>query len=218
MRRRFVREASSMIELNFRSLKNLSAIGSVQCASLWVGLTVVTSCGGLENGPEHLSQLKQMPQRNYGMTFDVPLYCDGNSASESLDVVLDSARRLSAFCEEQNVMSEKNGYLRCPTGLCQQEYTPGSKAVPTMKFTVSNGSGMSSMFGGYGGSSGGSTGGAVFGSRVYVTLEFNLPLARSADTLSCVNPLNSNVQTTVLNEIAKASLASKTPNCIPRPR
>lgn len=177
------------------------------------------ACGNSAHLQEGDSHVLQTPQRTYGMTYDVPLYCEGTSASEALDRVLESARRLSAFCEEQNVVSEKSGYLRCPTGLCQQEYSPGSKAVPTMKFTVSNGSSMSSMFGGYssgGGSSGG--GGGVFGSRVYVTLEFNLPLARSADSLSCVNPLNSLVQTTVLNEIAKASLAPQSPNCIPRPR
>jgi len=198
--------------------KRSSGISAIRSACLLAGLHFLTGCGDSGAEDNHLSRLNQVPQRNYGMTFDVPLYCEGTSASESLDVVLESARRLSAFCEEQNVMSEKNGYIRCPTGLCQQEYTPGSKAVPTMKFTVSNGSSMSSMFGGYGGSTGGSSGGGVFGSRVYVTLEFNLPLARSADSLSCVNPLNSNVQTTVLNEIAKASLVSKSPNCIPRPR
>jgi hypothetical protein len=154
------------------------------------------------------------------MTFDVPLYCAGNSAAQSLDEVLDAAKKLSAFCEMQNIESQKAGYLRCPTGLCQQEYSPGAKSVPTMKFVVSNGSSMSSMFGGYGGSSGGSGGstgsGSVFGSRIYITLEFNLPLARTPDTLSCVNPLNSSVQTTVLNEIMKASLAPKTGPCVPQ--
>jgi len=201
------------------SISNVSSVmRALHPVFILAGTHLLAACGGAGNGEEYLSRLSQSPEKNYGMTFDVPLYCEGTAAAESLDVVLESARRLSAYCEEQNVMSAKNGYLRCPTGLCQQEYTPGSKAVPTMKFTVSNGSSMSSMFGGYGGSSGGSTGGGVFGSRVYVTLEFTLPLARSADSLSCVNPLNSNVQTTVLNEIAKASLASKVPNCIPRPR
>lgn len=207
-----------MYENRLQFSRAFASLLSFSPALMVVFAAGMTGCGDSVSSDDGLSHPMQTPQRAYGMTYDVPLYCEGSSAPESLGIVLESARRLSAFCEEQNFMSEKSGYLRCPTGLCQQEYSPGSKAVPTMKFTVSNGSSMSSMFGGYGSSSGGSSGGGgVFGSRVYVTLEFNLPLARTADTLSCVNPLNSTVQTTILNEIAKASLAPRSPNCIPRP-
>jgi hypothetical protein len=181
---------------------------------LAAGALFLSACGASTEE----ARFHSAPRRNYGMTFDVPLYCTGNTAAQSLDIVLESAKKLSAFCEMQNIESQKAGYLRCPTGLCQQEYSPGGTAVPTMKFTVSNGSSMSSMFGGYGGGSGGSGGsgssGSVFGSRVYVTLEFNLPLARTPDTLSCVNPLNASVQTTVLNEILKASMAPQTGPCV----
>lgn len=157
-------------------------------------------------------------QKTYGMRFDVPLSCGGVSAEQSLQIVLDSASRLSEFCELQNVRSAAAGYLRCPVGMCQQEYRAGALAAPTMKFTVNNGSSMSSMFGGYGGGSGGSGGSSsdsVFGKRLYVSLEFNIPLAKSPDELVCVNPLNQSVQTSLLNEIGRAALAAKNEPCHP---
>ena len=191
-----------------------------QVAPLATFVSFLGGCGSEHPEKFSESRVASSVNRTYGAVFDVPLYCGGNSPAQSLDVVLEAARRLSAFCEEQNLASAKGGYLRCPTGLCQQEYSPGSQAAPTMKFTVSNGSSMSSMFGGYGGSSGGSSGsgssGSVFGSRVYVTLEFNLPLARTPDVLACVNPLNSSVQTTILSEIGKATLSSKSGPCVPQ--
>jgi len=185
---------------------------SVACISA----TAVVGCGN-EVGETQSKTLSE-PQRTYGLMYDVPLYCGGNSAAQTLDLVIESARRLSAFCELQNIETAKAGYVRCPTGLCQQEYSPGSKAAPTMKFTVSNGSSMSSMFGGYGGGGGGSGGSSdsVFGSRIYITLEFNIPLARTPDVLACVNPLSSSVQSTILSEIGKAALAPKTGPCIPQ--
>jgi hypothetical protein len=162
------------------------------------------------------SRLSSEFQKTYGARFDVPLTCAGVSPSQALDVVLESARRLSDFCEFQNQRSAAAGYLRCPTGLCQQEYRPGSVAAPTLKFTINNGTSMGSMFGGYGGS-GGSTGSGsgdtIFGRRIYVSMEFNIPLAKSPDELACVNPLNSSVQTTILNEISKAALAAKNEPC-----
>jgi hypothetical protein len=173
----------------------------------------LSGCGS--DSPATESKVLSEPQRTYGMMYDVPLYCGGNSASQTLELVIESARRLSEFCELQNVQTAKSGYLRCPTGLCQQEYSPGSKAAPTMKFTVSNGSSMSSMFGGYGGGSGGSSD-SVFGSRIFITLEFNIPLARTPDALACVNPLSASVQSTILNEIGKAALAPKTGPCVPQ--
>lgn len=74
---------------------------------------------------------------------------------------------------------------------------------------------MSSMFGGYSGSGGSGSGSSdgVFGKRIYVSIEFNIPLAKNPDELACVNPLNSTVQTTILNEISKAALAAKNEPC-----
>lgn len=199
-----------------------SPVSTSRYLFMWAfGALALNGCGSEHQDGLLQSRVTSTVQRSYGTVFDVPLYCGGNSPAQSLDVVLEAARRLSAFCEQQNLASAKEGYVRCPTGLCQQEYSPGSKAAPTMKFTVSNGSSMSSMFGGYGGSMGGSSGSSsssssVFGSRIYVTLEFNLPLARSPDVLACVNPLNSSVQTTILGEIGRATLNSKPGPCIPQ--
>lgn len=193
----------------------LRRVGKLLLSAMAAAL-FVSGCG--REAQETQSRLMNQPQqRTYGMKYDVPLYCGGNSAAQTLELVIDSARRLSEFCELQNVETSKAGYLRCPTGLCQQEYSPGSKAAPTMKFTVSNGSSMSGMFGGYGGGSSGSSD-SVFGSRIYITLEFNIPLARSPDVLACVNPLSASVQSTILSEIGKASLAPKTGPCIPQPK
>lgn len=206
-------QANTLSRLNVRCFSGL-----VLCV---LPSVLLGGCGSSTDSVGESSQIKSQVERSYGTIFDVPLYCGGNSPEQSLDVVIEAARRLSLYCEKQNLESAKAGYLRCPTGLCQQEYTPGTKPAPTMKFTVSNGSSMSSMFGGYGGSSGGSGGssgsaGSVFGSRIYITLEFNLALARSPDALSCVNPLNSSVQTTILSEIGKASLSPKSGPCVPQ--
>ena len=184
---------------------------------------MLQGCGSEMSSQSTESRLSGDVQRAYGMTYDVPLYCGGTSVAQSLDVVLEGARRLSAFCEQQNVELAKAGNPRCPTGLCQQEFTPGSRPAPTMKFAINNGNSISSVYGGFDGmSSGGSSSsgsiggiGAVFGSRLYVTLEFNLSLTRNADTFVCVNPLNSTVQTTILNEITKAAFSAKPGNCIP---
>jgi hypothetical protein len=203
---------SGIRALSSVSLRRFGGLFSAVCCVA----VVVAGCGSevVETQSKTLSE----SQRTYGMMYDIPLYCGGNSAAQTLDLVIESARRLSAFCEMQNIETAKGGYLRCPTGLCQQEYSPGAKAAPTMKFTVSNGSSMSSMFGGYGGSGGGSGGSSdsVFGSRIYVTLEFNIPLARTPDVLACVNPLSASVQSSILNEIGKAALAPKTGPCIPQ--
>jgi hypothetical protein len=203
---------SGIRALSSVSLRRFGGLFSAVCCVA----VVVAGCGSevVETQSKTLSE----SQRTYGMMYDIPLYCGGNSAAQTLDLVIESARRLSAFCELQNIETAKDGYLRCPTGLCQQEYSPGSRAAPTMKFTVSNGSSMSSMFGGYGGSGGGSGGSSdsVFGSRIYVTMEFNIPLARTPDVLACVNPLSASVQSSILNEIGKAALAPKTGPCIPQ--
>lgn len=178
--------------------------------------SVIFSLSGCGPGElSHQGRLASEFQKTYGSRFDVPLTCSGVSPSQALDAVLDSARRLSDFCELQNEKTAAAGYLRCPTGLCQQEYRPGSVAAPTMKFTVNNGSSMSSMFGGYSGSGGSGSGSSdgVFGKRIYVSIEFNIPLAKNPDELACVNPLNSTVQTTILNEISKAALAAKNEPC-----
>jgi hypothetical protein len=176
-------------------------------------MTVAAGCGG----PEALqdSTLSSEFQKTYGIRYDVPLMCGGPSPQQILDVTLESAQRLSDFCEIQNVRAAQAGYLRCPVGLCQQEYQPGSLAAPTLKFSVNNGTSMGSMFGGYGGGSGDSGSTGVFGKRIYVSMEFNIPLAKSPDQLTCVNPLNSTVQTTILNEIGKAALAAKNDPCVP---
>lgn len=178
-------------------------------------LGALLGCGTAHESGQ--SRVQSEFQKNYGMRFDVPLTCGGVSAEQTLNIVLESARRLSDFCEVQNVKSAAAGYLRCPVGLCQQEYRPGSVAAPTMKFNINNGTSMGSMFGGYGGgSSGGSTGNdSVFGKRIYVSLEFTIPLAKNPDELACVNPLSSTVQTTMLSEIGRAALAAKNEPCIP---
>lgn len=199
---------------------NLPSMGMfcLLCAFL---LPMLQGCGSGLASEAVESRVLEEVQQTYGMTYDVPLYCGGTTATQSLDVVLEAARRLSAFCEQQNIESAKAGYLRCPTGLCQQEYAPGSRPAPTMKFSINNGNSISSMYGGFGGGMGsggsGTVGGigAVFGSRLYVTLEFNLTLARTPDVLGCVNPLNASVQTTILNEISKAAIAAKPGLCVP---
>lgn len=183
-----------------------------RCGSLFALAVVVSGCGSDESG--HQSQVFSEFQKNYGMRFDVPLKCGGVSAEQALDVVIDSARRLSDFCETQNVRAAAAGYIRCPVGLCQQEYRPGSLAAPSMKFSINNGSSMGSMFGGFGGGSSGSgSSDSVFGKRIYVSLEFTIPLAKSPDELACVNPLNSTVQTAVMTEITKAAMAAKSEPC-----
>jgi hypothetical protein len=201
-------QKSDMHTVECKSSKVISAV---------VGLVLVLLAGCGSAALERDSRVNSDFQKTYGMRYDVPLSCGGVSAEQSLEIVLESARRLSDFCEHQNVKAAAAGYVRCPVGLCQQEYKPGSLAAPTLKFSVNNGTSMSSMFGGYGGSSGGSSGSSdsVFGKRIYVSLEFNIPLAKSPDELSCVNPLNSTVQTTILNEIGKAALASKNEPCLP---
>ncbi|NBW82960.1 hypothetical protein EBR21_14510 [bacterium] len=201
--------------LNKRSNKKFSSIvSSVLCVFSAATTFLVTGCGRDES--VHQSKLSSEFQKTYGARFDVPLTCAGVSASQALDVVLESARRLSDFCEFQNQRAAAGGYLRCPSGLCQQEYRPGSVAAPTLKFSVNNGTSMGSMFGGFGGS-GGSTGSgsgdSVFGKRIYVSMEFNIPLAKNPDELACVNPLNSTVQTSIMNEITKAALAAKNEPC-----
>ena len=214
---------SGFIPSNFLTLGEVFLLSSLL-------LPMLQGCGsGLASEAVESRVLGEV-QQTYGMTYDVPLYCGGTTATQSLDVVLEAARRLSAFCEQQNIESAKTGYLRCPTGLCQQEYAPGSRPAPTLKFSINNGNSISSMYGGFGsgmgsggsGGSGGSSGsgtvggiGAVFGSRLYVTLEFNLALTRSPDVLGCVNPLNASVQTTILNEISKAAIAAKPGLCVP---
>lgn len=189
--------------------------GALSAASSLLVLGALLGCGTAHESGQ--SQIQSEFQKNYGMRFDVPLTCGGVSAEQTLNIVLESARRLSDYCEIQNTKAAAAGYLRCPVGLCQQEYRPGSVAAPTMKFNINNGTSMSSMFGGYGGgSSGGSTGSdSVFGKRIYVSLEFTIPLAKNPDELACVNPLNSTVQTTMLSEIGRAALAAKNEPCIP---
>ncbi|NBO38185.1 hypothetical protein EBU99_06350 [bacterium] len=185
----------------------------LSCVSV-VLFAIVQLMGCGHESSEKLSHLASDVQKNYGISYDVPLKCGGSSAAQTIDIVLESAERLSDFCEKQNVVAASQGYLRCPVGLCQQEYKPGSVAAPTMKFSINNGSSMSGMFGGFGGSSGGSSGSdSVFGKRLYVTLEFNLPLARSPDELACVNPMSSSVQSTILNEITKAALNASSQPC-----
>jgi hypothetical protein len=205
----------------------LQKIGNSSFTFLYVivvSVQFISACGtGTE--PQY-SRVNSEFQREYGARFDVPLVCGGPTPEQALDVVIDSARRLSDFCETQNA-----GYLRCPVGLCQQEYKPGTVAAPTMTFGINNGTGMSGMFGGFGGSTGGgstSPGGSgtgtgpfgrlydsVFGPRLYFSFQFTIPLAKSPDQLTCVNPLNSMVQTAILSEIGKAALAAKNGPCIP---
>ena len=180
---------------------------------------LLAACGLPDN--DSGSQWASDFQKTYGIRYDVPLKCGGPSAQQIIDVTLESAQKLSDFCEIQNVRAAQAGFLRCPVGLCQQEYQPGSLAAPTLKFVVNNGTSMSGMFGGYGGGSSDSSSGsgsgasAIFGKRIYVTMEFNIPLAKNPDQLSCVNPLNSTVQTTILTEIGKAALAAKNDPCAP---
>jgi hypothetical protein len=174
---------------------------------------LLTACGSPDNFG--MSSLRSEFQKTYGIRYDIPLTCGGPSARQILDVTLESAKRLSEFCEEQNVRAAQDGYLRCPVGLCQQEYSPGSVAAPTLKFSVNNGTSMSGMFGGYGGGSGDSGSTGVFGKKIYVSMEFNIPLAKNPDQLSCVNPMNSTVQTTILTEISKAAMAAKNDPCVP---
>lgn len=208
--------------------KTGSSRSALLCAVV-VSVQFLSACGtGTES---QYSRVNSEFQKEYGARFDVPLVCGGPTPEQAIEVVIDSARRVSDFCETQNQRASAAGYLRCPVGLCQQEYKPGAAAAPTMTFGVNNGTGMSGMFGGFGGSTGGggsSTGGSgtvtgpfgrvydsVFGPRLYFSFQFTIPLAKSPDQLTCVNPLNSMVQTAILTEIGKAALATKNGPCIP---
>lgn len=181
-----------------------------------VGVFLFSGCGAGDISAD--SRLSSEFQKNYGMRFDVPLACGGASADRAIDRVLENAQRMSDFCEVQNVRAAAAGYLRCPPGLCQNAPKPGGMSAPTLKFSINNGTSMSSMFGGFGGgSSGGSGSGSdsVFGKRIYVSMEFMIPLARNPDEITCNNPLSPQVTDTMLIEIGKAALASQNEPCSP---
>jgi hypothetical protein len=200
----------------FQSLAKLVLERRAILLSALTAVVSISGCGQSENPTD--SRINSEFQKNYGMRFDVPLTCGGASADRAIDRVLENAQRLSDFCEAQNVRAGAAGYLRCPPGLCQNTPKPGGMSAPTLKFSINNGDSMSSMFGGFGGgSSGGSGSGSdsVFGKRIYVSMEFMIPLARNPDEITCNNPLSPQVTDTILLEIGKAALAAKNEPCTP---
>jgi hypothetical protein len=200
--------------------------------SLGLVLSMI-SCGGAEKTEDTQSKLASDVQKKYGVRFDIPLSCGATRADAAVDTVIENARKFGEFCEKQNEMSAARGFMRCPYGLCQTESKPGGVVAPTVKLSINNGTSMGGMFGGFGsygmgsgsssktGSGSGFPGGgsgsgesdSVFGRRLYVSLELTLPLAKSPDQLTCVNPLSPDVMSSTLKEISKAVLDSKDEPC-----
>lgn len=182
-----------------------------------IGFLLLVSCG--DPGDQTLqtqSHTMSDVNKDYGFEYSVPLSCGTKFNEELTSSTLRSVQMFSDFCELQNKESAKNGYLRCPTGLCQTENKPGGVTTPTATISINNGtSSGGSSFGGFGGGTGfGGAGGGgiigggglsdktpVFGKRVYVSLSLTLALARNPDQLTCVNPLRPDAINLVLKTV-----------------
>ncbi|MEY3901311.1 MAG: hypothetical protein RL189_617 [Pseudomonadota bacterium] len=110
-------------------------------------------------------------------------------------------REYGDFCEEWNVGLAKAGYIRCPPRFCPHDPKAGSWSVPTIKVTLTAGNSQSGTYGRYPGSMNGVVIGSDFPgpmptnpsqpkTNVSVNLELTIPLSKSADTITCTNPLS----------------------------